>query len=632
MLSRDHGITLRCEGEQAYAQRAKKLVVLPALPDAGIVDGPLLRNIRFFLDHEVGHLVGESSDEVHDRIKAKWGDQGFAVMNALEDVRVEALMSKVWAGCKINLDSGRKPLLDKIEKQVRMRTRDTGEKLHPCRQVVMAIYRRGAGMKSLGLDYMDDDLIRRAIGDAGTDPHRIKSIASWAESTEDLEPVAEAILTEIAEKIKEDQGEQPQPQPQPSKGGEGEGEAQGQAQGSDGADGEGDGDADAGQGDATEGDGKDGQPQQGGGGKPTDGDGEAGEGSSGEGQPPQPRDAGDPDDAQGDPASGAGAMTARSLIDNVPDAADGMDLDIGGHAAAEIDHTPAAGQTGDLPGGSTRTAPVDLERIRRGRAHSSLPVEKLRYAAQCSGGANRQRLVQMLQCEDRVWWQGGRDRGAPDPSRLAALASGTSNRVMRRRQFHAAKTTAVSLLLDGSGSMHSGHRLVQLDGKPIAVAAQVAAGLLQACSLGGIRTECLAFTGGHIAAGAIEPELALIQRFGQRFDGRVLDNLAHYTALGGGGTPLAASLWVTGHRLLAQRAPRKVLIANTDGGAGDAEQMEPTIKYLEARGVEVVLIGIMCDAVRMYHDKHAVVYDLADLGRVTMRELAKHLHVGQHAA
>jgi hypothetical protein len=60
--------------------------------------------------------------------------------------------------------------------------------------------------------------------------------------------------------------------------------------------------------------------------------------------------------------------------------------------------------------------------------------------------------------------------------------------------------------------------------------------------------------------------------------------------------------------------------------------MRGTIKYLEDRGVEVVLIGIVCNSVASYHHKYAVVHDLSSLGRVTMRELAKHLHVGPHAA
>ncbi|MFP3787062.1 hypothetical protein SB769_38310, partial [Burkholderia sp. SIMBA_024] len=82
----------------------------------------------------------------------------------------------------------------------------------------------------------------------------------------------------------------------------------------------------------------------------------------------------------------------------------------------------------------------------------------------------------------------------------------------------------------------------------------------------------------------------------------------HYTQIGGGGTPLASSLWVTGHRLLARRANRRVLIANTDGGASDPYWMDPTIQYLERRGVEVVLIGIADDSVQQYTQKHAVVW------------------------
>ncbi|MFP3422234.1 hypothetical protein R0K19_22970, partial [Bacillus sp. SIMBA_161] len=90
------------------------------------------------------------------------------------------------------LKRGRKPLIEEVEQRMQGQA-------HPVKQVGMALYRRGSGMKSIGLRYMDDDLIRRAIGDASTDPHRIKTIADWAKSTEDLVPTAKAILDAIVD-------------------------------------------------------------------------------------------------------------------------------------------------------------------------------------------------------------------------------------------------------------------------------------------------------------------------------------------------------------------------------------------------------------------------------------------------
>ncbi|MFP3344481.1 hypothetical protein R0J87_18550, partial [Halomonas sp. SIMBA_159] len=96
MLSRDHGITLKCEGSLAYASMSQREITLPAIPDAGIASPELLRNIRFFLDHEVGHLVGNSSDNAMDVLTAEYGAMGRHIINALEDIRVEAMMAKLW--------------------------------------------------------------------------------------------------------------------------------------------------------------------------------------------------------------------------------------------------------------------------------------------------------------------------------------------------------------------------------------------------------------------------------------------------------------------------------------------------------------------------------------------------------
>ncbi|MFP3325247.1 hypothetical protein R0K05_19495, partial [Planococcus sp. SIMBA_160] len=92
--------------------------------------------------------------------------------------------------------------------------------------------------------------------------------------------------------------------------------------------------------------------------------------------------------------------------------------------------------------------------------------------------------------------------------------------VMRRRVHHKAKTTAVSLLLDGSRSMQAGSGMKSIGRvgiRRIDYSACVAAAVGQAMELGGIDSEITAFTGGRfIAKGFFGPEIVMPKRFGER--------------------------------------------------------------------------------------------------------------------
>lgn len=599
MLSR-HNITLRCEGEQAYCDMKHRVVVLPEIPPAGIADERLLGSIRFFLDHEVGHLVGESDTDRMTVFASRWGEAGRHILNSIEDVRVEALMSRLYRGCGINLGGQRMRLVGQVEARLKR------GKVHPVKQVGMAIYRRGSGERSI-MPYMDGDLIRRAIGDNTDDPLRIKTFGEWASSYEDAETLAEQVMQRIA-KSKQDQDDPTEDQPQ---GGPGGAEAEGDEWQPGSGEGERSPNADA------EGEGT-----------PSEGGSEAGAGT-GQGESDgsaEPQESCEDDGVErGQPGGGGdGAGTRSETAPDLPEDFEDFD-DAGGiaeQAAGEIIASARNrfyGATGDLP----QCKLYEPEMYPRYRKDSTL-VSDMREAAKVGGGAARQRLVMALQSEGKVGWQGGRQRGAVDPSRLAALAAGTTDRVMRRRTIRPAKRTAVSLLLDASGSMEGG---------AACVAATVASATAMAMSLGGVDFEVGAFT-GYSLPGGVSPEIRMVKRFGSRYDGDCHRRMAYYASnCDGSQTPLAASMFVMGSRLMARPADRRVLLVNTDGGASDRRYMRGTIKYLEARGVEVVLIGIYSDSVADYgHDKYVVVKRLSRLGRETFAALAKHLHIRGLAA
>jgi hypothetical protein len=98
-----------------------------------------------FLDHEVGHIVGKSDLNLFEEARTNYGWAGQAILNATEDVRVERLMSDIWAGAGLNISGGAKAVLADLDKEARATTDEQRKQalLHPLKQFTIAIYALG---------------------------------------------------------------------------------------------------------------------------------------------------------------------------------------------------------------------------------------------------------------------------------------------------------------------------------------------------------------------------------------------------------------------------------------------------------------------------------------------------------
>ena len=73
--------------------------------------------------------------------------------------------------------------------------------------------------------------------------------------------------------------------------------------------------------------------------------------------------------------------------------------------------------------------------------------------------------------------------------------------------------------------------------------------------------------------------------------------------------------------LIGRPESRKVMMVFTDGMPNEPELAVQACRYCERAGIEVVLIGIFYDYVRLLHHRTTVVSDLNDLGKTTMQQL-----------
>jgi cobalamin biosynthesis protein CobT len=257
----------------------------------------------------------------------------------------------------------------------------------------------------------------------------------------------------------------------------------------------------------------------------------------------------------------------------------------------------------------------------------------------------QKQLERALKSRERRGWNPGQRKGKLNPGALFKSMTG-DDRLFRKRYEVSGRQTVVSLLNDCSGSM-SGER-IQTAGIASYAIAEVLERLKMDFEVSGFTTrDCRelqaaieaeqAATGQYTQYSRDEAlHLPIFKGFGERFDSKtkariamMCDDFAYQRGPGGllqcniDGESLAAAA----HRLMQQKAERRVLLVLSDGqpagspGYGLRDHLRRTVKEVEGSGVDVVGIGIQSHAVRDYYSKSVVLQDIADLPTTVMAQL-----------
>lgn len=251
-------------------------------------------------------------------------------------------------------------------------------------------------------------------------------------------------------------------------------------------------------------------------------------------------------------------------------------------------------------------------------------------------------LERAFAAQDKVMWSAGQRRGRINPGSLFKTATG-DDRVFRKRYETQARNTALSLLIDCSGSMNWDDR--------IGTAGKAAFALSQTLERLRLRHEVLGFTtrtssamqeamkserdrlAGHgVRYGRNEAiYMPVFKGFDERLGPDQIGRIAHLTE---GPDWLrenvdGESVQIAGTRLLQQRAERHVLIVLSDGspacppGSGLNPHLKKVVKDLEASGVEVVGVGIQTSVVSHFYSRSVVLDDLDSLPTEVMGQLTR---------
>ncbi|WP_407947518.1 cobaltochelatase CobT-related protein [Paraburkholderia polaris] len=252
---------------------------------------------------------------------------------------------------------------------------------------------------------------------------------------------------------------------------------------------------------------------------------------------------------------------------------------------------------------------------------------ELRAQARADTAPLKEKLERALSADERTRWRREQERGEIDRTSLAKLATSPGYRTPFRTQRAAkGRDVAVTLLIDRSGSMA---------GRKIELARLCATALCDALTQLSFDCEVLGYCSlesapmkqlyeRQLAAGA---DLRRYNRFVERLDLKVYKRFGATDLSGiaridcGHENPDGEALAWAATRLADHQAERRILIVFSDGypstGDGDPQvlrhDLRERVAAIQKRGIELVGIGVLTDAVEDFYPHNVVVSRLAEL-------------------
>ncbi len=633
-LTEQYGVNVTCQGDEAWTDGSQ--IVLPSLPEP--TDEALERMVVGFLDHEMSH-VAFSDFNVAEQFAVKHaGYEG--ILNVVEDALIERRAMQRWPGVRANLDAMFAQIHDRIAKIAARR--DTFGRFCTAVYLKLSHHSDMLGLDSEVVGY--DDLL------------------DWFPAVCDTRGAAE-----LAEHILNRWLiEHPKTRPQG-----------GTESGSDEAESDSDGngqsiteDSEGPEGDQATNSEMPAPDRRSKGGDERNADQPGDEGSTAAPEPEvgkqRARNSGrgqqcTTDGAESDEPSGKASGA---------DGNGGPDERPVGNQAFEPDDSESAnrraGQRGGLRGGSVITQ-VLTEAIAERVANRNMSTEYRVYTKQYDRietvpSANehdvralleshvdtvrrlRRGLANALRSAEKRWWREDQTQGVLSPRTLHRLCIDQPRLdVFRTRAMVQGRSTAVSIVLDASGSMTTRKMDVARDSLRV---------LLDALADLKVPTEAITFTTGrefdmHRAAQLTGEDPSEIRDRYSRFANLEIGLVKQFnepvkTALrrlpsihGTGLTPLGEAMHIGAYRLVPRPETRKVMLVLTDGRAGCEARDEAAVLHakhvarkIEQAGIELVGVGIMDDSLCAILEDTIVVHELADLPAQLCKLLGRRLRRG----
>jgi cobaltochelatase CobT len=618
-LGRNHDLRVSFEGSKACTNGSR--VILPALPMGTELATREQMVMRGFVDHEAAHnrhTDFEAGAVFVQACEARRDKLAPALMQGIEDVRIERLTNDEYPGAKKNLAATSEAVdqlyLDKHKA-------DPSFAADPRRVATIAITwegrrRMGYGQGTACLDTLPADF-RSAVS-------KWVDAIDACRSTQDVCDLAKVIADKLRDGSWRDDADEPKTKPEPGKS-------------------------------------EKGKPEPG---KPETGKGEPGKGEKGDGEdtkgekglPGKPEsDGSDGDDGKpGDdePGKTGSRPSGTAKRDGATDPVGPMDPDFEplspdmAEAVTEalrgtkvLDRLSDAYVPNTTAHDKVHTRHDEREKYGRqtlGRLMNRGDPDWMREFLRGQSGktaAIKNKLAMALAAKLARDWNAGQEAGRLDTRRLVAAAGGATN-VFKVRGDAPEIDTAVEMLIDLSGSM---------GGTKALLAQQVATILADCMERSGVKVEVTGFNnmtrsvdGSDLPHGGgysrLEPlDFYVFKAFDEKLRdaARAMAKISDF-AHGNNTDPDAiVQAWF---RLRKRQERRKVMLVLSDGAPACSTERDSAHLYrhtklaverVERDGIACVGIGILDHNVERFYPRNAVVRSLDDLPKTTMQQLAQ---------
>jgi len=237
-------------------------------------------------------------------------------------------------------------------------------------------------------------------------------------------------------------------------------------------------------------------------------------------------------------------------------------------------------------------------------------------------GATRANLSRMLRSLDLMGWSTREESGRLDRRALTRFATGDIN-VFSRRESKIADASAVSILVDCSGSMSGG---------VMRMAGQVSIQLGKLLEQARVNYSVTGFTGSepcdmHDDIADVYEDTVHFIPFKERGESlrSAAPKMGAIASLALTGNPDYSSLMFAIEEIKTQKEQRKIIFFLTDTGSYDSAQMKQVMRLAESFKITLIAIGIGTSGVSELF-KHGVdVEDISDLGKDTFTTMLRTL-------
>lgn len=586
-MGRDSGVRVVFKGKQAKTDGM--VITLPSLPSGKTITQEQVSVIRGLSDHESGHIRHTDmhdyqrwSNSLRDGKPIKENQLLMTLNNCIEDVRIERPIKREYSGSVSNLnvknsvyDREALEVWDKAEVEV---DPSSVENFGP---MSIKWTEHSADGISNGATLMSR--LSQAIQDHAKNWH--ESVV-MCRTSRDSQRLAEYIYDQIKDDPDLEQDPEPIPQDAIQNGEDGEPDTS-QEQ-------------------------PNGKPEkgQGGHGEPM-GEGEEGEGSEGHGG--YGASEGEVKFSDGDPT--------KVIEQMFPPEPDNNNAYITPYTTEDdYWHTPKDSPSAQM-----------MDRYQHAREHGMSSYNEA--LVNCSATTNilRNKVMRFLKTKELRDWDGGREVGRLDTRRLVSAYNGSSN-VFKVKTDRSEIDTAISILGDLSGSM-DGEKAYALRDCCVALAEALEPTMFKYTINGfstylGMHGWGESSEGENMRVGSLD--MIGIKSWDQRlFEAKPYIGSIPQFVLADNNDP-ESILWCASD-LKKRPEKKKVMIVLSDGhpatcinnqqGNALSSATKNAVRQCERDGIQMIGIGIMSDAVKLFYPNYHVVQDVSGLGDRVMDQI-----------